>query len=107
MMVWQSTTYISSPFANLFAFEWLYIGDDTKHIKVPYYEAPTFVASYLPENKTEVVDVVFITFVQEILLDTLYKSTGKNYTVESYGNPNITSSTMWNKFAQDHWASNC
>ncbi|CDS10063.1 hypothetical protein LRAMOSA02740 [Lichtheimia ramosa] len=82
-------------------------GDDTKHIKVPYYEAPTFVASYLPENKTEVVDVVFISFVQEILLDTLYKATGKNYTVENYGNPNITSSTMWNKFAQDHWASNC
>ncbi|KAI7850210.1 Metallo-dependent phosphatase-like protein [Circinella umbellata] len=85
-------------------------GDDTKHSKIPYFDAEAFVGTDLPKvaNETSLIDLVFVDFVESIVESVVYDLTGKNYTVETtYGNPNITSSTMWVEFAKTHWAGNC
>ncbi|KAI9278393.1 Metallo-dependent phosphatase-like protein [Phascolomyces articulosus] len=87
-------------------------GDDTTHSEIPYYNAKAFIATDMPQQGSNdadsLVDLVFVDFIQSIVESVIYGLTGKNYTVEkSYGNPNITSSTMWIDFAKNHWAENC
>ena len=77
---------------------------------MPYFDADAFVGTALPKvaNETSLVDLVFVDFVESIVKSVVYELTGKNYTVETtYGNPNITSSTMWIEFAKNNWAENC
>ncbi|KAI9316020.1 Metallo-dependent phosphatase-like protein [Dichotomocladium elegans] len=82
-------------------------GDDTLHIAIPYYDAPAFVGTALPA--AEMVDLVFVDFIQDLVLEVVTRLSGKNATLETgyYGDPAIHSSTMWSKFAKEQWAANC
>ncbi|KAI9498507.1 Metallo-dependent phosphatase-like protein [Zychaea mexicana] len=85
-------------------------GDDTTHSEISYYDAKAFVGTDMPpsDNSSSLVDLVFVDFIQSIVESVIYDLTGQNYTVDTtYGNPNITSSTMWIEFAENHWADNC
>ncbi|KAI8645414.1 Metallo-dependent phosphatase-like protein [Parasitella parasitica] len=81
-------------------------GDDTAHIPIPDFPIPAFVGSSLPTNiaDDDLIDVVYLDFFDNQLRTLLFDLSGKNWTAnKEYGNPNITSSTMWIHFAQKYW----
>ncbi|KAG0182861.1 hypothetical protein DFQ28_000030 [Apophysomyces sp. BC1034] len=85
-------------------------GDDTKHSPIPYFKTPWFFGSALPANATDdtPLDLVFLEFSHNQMQSILYGLTSKNWTVEAqYGNPEITTSSMWEIYAKKYWASNC
>ncbi|KAI8142505.1 Metallo-dependent phosphatase-like protein [Fennellomyces sp. T-0311] len=85
-------------------------GDDTKHSVIPYYDAKAFVGTSIPtaDSSLSSIDLVFVDFIAPIVQSVVLDLTGTNYAVEpTYGNPNITSSTMWISFAEKFWSESC
>ncbi|KAF7729993.1 hypothetical protein EC973_003406 [Apophysomyces ossiformis] len=85
-------------------------GDDTKHSPIPYYKTPWFFASSLPTNATDdtLLDLVFLEFSHNQMVSIMHDLTGKNWTVEAqYGNPEVTTSSMYEIYAKKYWAGNC
>ncbi|ORZ01086.1 Metallo-dependent phosphatase-like protein [Syncephalastrum racemosum] len=80
-------------------------GDDTKHSRIPYYAAETFIATPLPKNDTGAsYDLVFTDFVESMAVPTLKALTAKNWTVHpSYGDPGVTANNMWIRYAEKFW----
>ncbi|RCH77800.1 hypothetical protein CU098_002585, partial [Rhizopus stolonifer] len=85
-------------------------GDDTPHVPYPSYNIPYYVDSDLPSgNGSTLVDIVYFDFFDSVLRKSLATITGKEWTATlTYGDPSITSSTMWLSFAQKFWnATSC
>ncbi|KAL0145449.1 vacuolar protein [Mucor lusitanicus] len=81
-------------------------GDDTAHIPIPDFPLPAFVGSSLPKDTAanDPIDVVYLDFFDKQLRALLFDLSGKNWTANmEYGDTNVTSSTMWIRFAQTYW----
>lgn len=84
----------------------VFTGDDTAHIPIPDFPLPAFVGSSLPSDTTDndLIDVVYLDFFDKQLRTLLFDLSGKNWTANmEYGDTNVTSSTMWIRFAQTYW----
>ncbi|KAI8979381.1 Metallo-dependent phosphatase-like protein [Mycotypha africana] len=79
-------------------------GDDTEHIPVDTYTIPAFIGSEIPKNDTGFVDIVYFDFIDNQLKALLQSLTGQTWTTNKrYGDPKITSSTIWIHFAEQYW----
>ncbi|KAI8388326.1 nucleoside phosphatase family-domain-containing protein [Radiomyces spectabilis] len=60
---------------------------DNTHIPNPYFKAPVFAGSRLPENATDdtLIDVVFVEFMNKQMELVAYSLTNKNFTAQLYG----------------------
>lgn len=83
-------------------------GDDTKHIGIPHYDMPVYVASPSPSNSSsELIDVIYLDFFDDQLKSVLSDLTGGKTWVpnKNYINATINSSTMWVEYAKQFWSS--
>ncbi|KAI8386932.1 Metallo-dependent phosphatase-like protein [Blakeslea trispora] len=82
-------------------------GDDTAHVPYVHYDIPFYVDSAVPKgDSSTLVDLVYFDYFDALLRKSLATITGKEWTANmSYGDPSITSSTMWSSYAQKYWNS--